>query len=163
VVALSSGRGLIEAEVRDLSRTAAKAFGMTLIEATANSPEEIDRLAARCERERCDALVSLPDPTLPTSIAGPLGAFLARARLPDVSTSLAFGKERGLVAFENDRGWAMRRTARYVERILKGARPADLPAERVDRFELVVNLRTAKALGIAVPQSVLVRADEIVE
>ncbi len=163
VVALSSGRGLIEVEVRELSRIAAKTLGMTLIEAVANSPEEIEQLAARCERERCEAVVTLPDPTLPGRLAEPLAALLARLRLPDVSNSVAFGRDHGLVGFEPDRAWATRRTAHYVDRILKGARPADLPAERGENFQLVINVRTAKALGITVPQSVLVRADEIVE
>jgi len=163
VVALSSGRGLAEAEVRDLSRTAAKTLGMTLIEAIANSPEEIEQLAARCERERCEALVVLPDATSATRFSEPLGALLARLRLPDVTQSLPFARERGLIAFTTDSDWAMRRAAQYVDRILKGAKPADLPAERGEKFVLVVNLRTAKALGITVPQSVLVRADEIIE
>jgi putative ABC transport system substrate-binding protein len=164
VVALSSGHGLGEAEVRELSRAAAKELGLSLIEAIANSPEEIEQLGARCERERCDALVALPDATSPaTRFAAPLGTLLARLRIADASQSIVFARDQGLIGYAPDGNWAVRRSARYVDRILKGVRPADLPAERGDKFELVVNLRNAKARGILVPQSVVLRADEVVE
>ncbi len=163
VVTLTSGRGLIEAEVRDLSRIAAKVYGMTLIEAIANSPGEIDQLAARCERERCQALVVLPDPVIFSSLPEQVSALAMRLRLPVVSGNPGYARDWGLIGFATDPGGITRRAAYYVDRILKGALPADLPVEQPTKFELVVNLRTAKALGITVPQLILLRADEIVE
>jgi putative ABC transport system substrate-binding protein len=86
-----------------------------------------------------------------------------RYRLPAVYANLPSVREGGLMAYSVNLGPMQRREALQVDRILKGAKPADLPIEQPTKFELVINLKTAKALGLTVPQSLLARADEVIE
>jgi putative ABC transport system substrate-binding protein len=87
----------------------------------------------------------------------------ARSRLPAIYTLKEYADAGGLMAYGVDLHESFRRAATYVDKILKGARPADLPVEQPTKFELVVNLKTAKALGIALPASLLSQADELIE
>jgi putative ABC transport system substrate-binding protein len=87
----------------------------------------------------------------------------AKRRLPTASTNAEFVQAGGLVGYGVNLPDMFRQTARYVDRVLRGARPADLPVEQPTRLELVINLKTAKALGLTIPQSVLVRADEVIQ
>ena len=86
----------------------------------------------------------------------------SRARLPAIYGHTAFVDEGGLMSYGTNFGEIMRRSASYVDKILKGAKPGDLPIEQPTQFELVVNLKTAKALGITIPESILLRADEVI-
>jgi putative ABC transport system substrate-binding protein len=162
VMTLSSGRGAAEPDVREGSRTAAKAYGMTLIEALADSPAKLAEVSALCERERCEGLVVLLDPNV-TSFRSEVIAMAARLRIPSVYPTLEFADEGGLIAYSTDVHPLFRRAATYVDRILKGAKPGDLPVERPTKFELVINLKTAQALGIKIPPSLLLRADRLIE
>ena len=162
VMALSSGRALVEADTRSGSRAAAAALGMTLIEAWADSPDDIRRLADRCERERWEALVVLIDPDLFTRRPGVV-SLATKLRLPAVYPALEYAQDHGLIAYAADQRQNIRRAAHFVDRILKGARPSDLPVEQPTKFELVINLKAAKALGITIPTSVLARADQVIE
>jgi putative ABC transport system substrate-binding protein len=162
VLALSSGLGAIEQDIRAESRTAAKAYGMTLIEASAQSASQLEPLAERCARERCEALVSLADPNL-NSFRGGVTALAASLRVPAVYSFTAFTVDGGLISYSADYAELSRRAATYVDRILKGAKPGELAVERPNKFELIVNMKTAKALGITIPPSILVRADKVID
>jgi putative ABC transport system substrate-binding protein len=86
-----------------------------------------------------------------------------RHRLPAVYTPILFASSGGLISYGPDTIDPYRRAAGYIDRILKGAKPADLPVQEPTKYELVINLKTAKALGLTVPQSILLRADEVIE
>jgi putative ABC transport system substrate-binding protein len=87
----------------------------------------------------------------------------ARHKLPSVYVERGFVADRGLISYRADYVDQYRRAARYVDRILKGEKPADLPVQAPTKYELVINLKTAKALGLTVPASLLARADEVIE
>ena len=89
--------------------------------------------------------------------------FAARNRLPMTAIYREFAQAGGLMTFGANLADLYRRAAIYVDKILKGAKPAELPVEQPTKFELIINLKTAKALGLTIPQSVLVRADEIIQ
>lgn len=162
VMTLSSGLGAAEPDVRQGSRSAAGAYRMTLLEALADNPAKLAQVAETCARERCEALVVLLDANV-QSFRSEVIAMAARLRIPAIYPTLEFAHDGGLVAYSTDVRALFRRAASYVDRILKGAKPADLAVERPTQFELVINLKTAKALGIKIPQSVLVRADRLIE
>jgi hypothetical protein len=94
--------------------------------------------------------------------AGPLAEALARQRLPSISSLRAFAAGGGLMTYGPSFSDLYKRTATFVDRLLKGARPADLPVEEPTLYNLVLNLRTAQSIGLAIPQSVLLRADEVI-
>ena len=162
VATLSSGLGAAEEDLRRGSRVAAKTYGLTLIEVLADSPDKLAQVSARCERERCEALVVLLDPNI-ASFRAEVVAMAARLRIPAAYGTLTFVDDGGLVAYSADIRLLAQRAATYVDKILKGAKPGDLPVERPTKFELGINLKTARALGIAIPPSVLARADRVVE
>ena len=111
-------------------------------------------------RRRAEAILVLPDPMLTRS--GQLTLFAIQRRLPSVSTFSEFVSAAGLMAYGPNLTDMMRRSATYVDRILKGAKPSDLPVEQPTRYQLVISLTTARALGLTLPQSVLIRADEVI-
>jgi len=162
VITLSSGLGSVESEVRMDSRAAASRQGLELIEALVDAPDKLSALAGRCERERCEALVTLLDPSL-YSFRKEIIAFAARLRIPTVYAVAGFAHDGGLIAYSVNAQQLWRRAATYVDKILKGAKPADLPIEQPTHFELVINRKTAKTLGIRIPESLLVRADRVID
>jgi putative ABC transport system substrate-binding protein len=90
-------------------------------------------------------------------------ALAARTNLPAVYEGRRFVEAGGLMSYGPDTAVVLRRAAVYVDKILKGARPADMPVERPTKFELVINMKTVKALGITIPQSLVTRADELIQ
>jgi putative ABC transport system substrate-binding protein len=162
VMTLSSGLGAAEPDVRRGSRAAATGYGMTVIEALADVPAKLPQVLAAFERERCDALVVLLDPNL-QSFRSEIIAMAARLRVPAIYPTLEYADDGGLLAYSTDARSLFRRAASFVDRILKGAKPADLPVEQPTKFEMRINLKTARALGISIPQSILLRADRFIE
>ena len=140
----------------------ARTLGTRLESIRARDVQEIERALASAVRRRVDALMTLADAFL-WSQRERIVAVAARYRLPAMYPELDFVEAGGLMAYGLSVRENFRRAAGYVDRILKGATPADLPVERPAKLELVINLKTARALGLTIPQSVLVRAERVVE
>jgi len=126
-------------------------------------PTELETEFTAILRERPDALIVIPDPLIVGAHSARIAEFAARNRLPAMGGERGFVAAGGLISYGGDflEGWRI--AARYVGRILKGAKPADLPVEQPTKFELAINLKTAKALGLTVPPALLLRADQITE
>jgi putative ABC transport system substrate-binding protein len=143
------------------TEVAARALGVQVQLFEARGPDEIDRAFLAMTRERADALIVLADAVFHVDRTRIVG-LAAKSRLPAMYNFREFVDAGGLIAYAANLADLFRRMAVYVDKILKGARPADLPVEQPMKFELVVNLKTAKALGLTIPQSVLIRADEVI-
>jgi putative ABC transport system substrate-binding protein len=141
---------------------AAEALGLKLQPVDASSPDDLDRALARITAARPDGLVLIVDRFL-ASYRVSIVQFVVKNRLPGMFPYPEFAQEGGLMTYGPDYADLFRRTATYVDKILKGAKPGDLPIEQPTKFELVINLKTAKALGLTIPQSILVRADEVIQ
>jgi putative ABC transport system substrate-binding protein len=143
-------------------RAAARALGRELHVLNASSETEIDSAFPALVQQRTDALVVAGDPFF-TSRRDQLVALAARHAIPAIYPAREFIADGGLLSYGNSNPDAYRRAAIYAGRILNGAKPGELPIERQTKFELVINLRTAKALGLTVPDKLLVAADEVIE
>ena len=141
---------------------AAQALRVKLRFLEAQHPGEIETAFAAIARERSDALFVSSDPMF-SSEAGRIIRWTARARLPTMYSWRIFAEDGGLMSYSADLAAIYGRAATYVDKILRGAKPADLPVEEPTKYELVINLKTAKALGLTIPPSVLGRADEIIQ
>jgi putative ABC transport system substrate-binding protein len=137
-------------------------FGVRLTPADVQGPAEIERAIEAFAREPNGALIVLPGP-IAIAHRELIRALAARHRLPAAYGFRYFVTDGGLVSYGVDAADQSRQAAGYVDRILKGEKPADLPVQQPTRFELVINHKTAKALGLTVPETVLARADEIIE
>jgi putative ABC transport system substrate-binding protein len=143
-------------------KAAAQALAMEVHVLEFRSPAELEGVLRLATRERPHALVQLSSP-LTASILKPVAEFGTRNCLPVISMSRGSTEAGGLMSYGPDLRLFYRRTATYVDKILKGAKPADLPVEQPTKFDLAINLMTAKVLGLTIPQSVLVRADEVIK
>ena len=144
------------------TQAAARALGLTVHLAQAGA-ETLDSAFATLLRERVQAVV-IPATQLSVAQRGQLTELALRHRLPTMGDDRAFSAQAGyLMSYGFDPFAVHRRAATYVDRILRGAKPADLPVEQATKFDLVINLKTAKALGLTIPPSVLARADEVIE
>jgi len=129
---------------------------------TVASSGDFARAYAQIKESKAEVIWAVPHALL-VSHARDLSDRALKARLPLVGARRAFADGGALLSYDNDLKEDYRRAAAFVDRILKGAKPADLPVEQPDRFQLVINLRAATALGIRIPPSVRVRADELIE
>ncbi|MCW5745846.1 MAG: ABC transporter substrate-binding protein [Alphaproteobacteria bacterium] len=148
--------------VREAQRAAARS-GLRLEPVLIGGAGEIDGALAAMARDKIDAVIVQPLFALNTPAASQLAVLAARHRVPAITNFAFFARSGGLASYGPEASFGRRAAARYVDRILKGARPGDLPVEQPTRFELVINLTAARALGLAIPRSVLARADEVVE
>ena len=144
------------------TQEAAPALGLALRLHDVRTADDIAGAFAAMTRERPDALLVLPDPFLLHHRAS-LAALTARERLPAITGVREYGEAGLLMIYGADIADNYRRAAGYVAKILQGAKPADLPVQQPVKFELVINLKTAKALNLTIPPSVLGRADQIIE
>ena len=151
----------VDLEMKEL-QAAGRALGVQLQSVEVRAAEELDGAFRAIAGGGADAVIVVPSRMLNLNRKR-IVAFTAERRLPAVSMWRAFAEAGGLLTYGPDVDAMIRRAAVYVDKILKGAKPGDLPVEQPTRFELVINLKTAKALGLTIPQSILVRADRVIQ
>lgn len=149
-------------EMAKSAEDAARRLGVTLQFVGAEGPIDLDRAFSAIARGRAQALVVFPSPML-FGERRRIVALETKHRLPAIHNAREWADLGGLMTYGASIPALIRRGADYVEKILKGANPADLPVEQPTTYELVINLRTARALGLTIPQSVLAQADEIIK
>ena len=141
---------------------AARALGVQALLIDVRRPEDIARAFDTAIKERADAVVVSID-TVTQSSRESIAELAAKHRLPAIYSSREFVDAGGLISYGVNFPDLYRRAATYVDKILSGAKPSDLPVEQPNKFELVINLQTARALGLTVPPTLLARADEVIE
>jgi putative tryptophan/tyrosine transport system substrate-binding protein len=144
------------------TENAANALGIRVELAAIRAPDDFEGVFASAVSKRPQALIVLPAPLMSIH-AGEIAALALKHRLPSIGLNSEFPKAGVLLSYGADTYDLYRRTAIYVDKILKGAKPADLPVQQPTKFELVINLKTAKALDLTIPELFLARADEVIE
>jgi putative tryptophan/tyrosine transport system substrate-binding protein len=162
VAVLSNPLTAPHAEVLRGIETPARALGLALQPVSARRSEEIDSAFAAMSRAHVDGLVVQADPIF-VSARVRIAELAMKGRLPAMYPLAEHTEAGGLMSYGPSLPDLFRRAAGYVDRILKGAKPAELPVERPTKFEFIVNLKSAKALGLIIPPSVLARADEVIQ
>ena len=148
-------------EVRQM-QAPARALGITLQPVEAGETAAFEGAIAAAVRERADALFVLPDPVTQGDRRR-IADLAAKHRLPAMYGFKEFVEAGGLMSYGTMQADLYRRAAAHVDKLLRGANPADVPVEQATRFELVINLKTAKAIGLTIPPSLLLRADQVIE
>jgi putative ABC transport system substrate-binding protein len=152
----------LHAHMLSLARREAPALSVELETADASFPNQFEAALGGLTRRRVGAVLILPDGTFFLNRVQ-LGTVLQRTRLPSMFANTEHVEAGGLMSYSASSRENYRRAAYFVDKILKGARPADLPVEQPTKFELVINLKTAKALGLTIPPSMLVQADLLID
>ena len=158
IVALTYESGYSRAE----AESAAKASGVGLEIVEVHNPRDLDRAFQAATVGRAQAVMTLPSHFWAAHRAR-VAELALKSRIPAVAMVTGFAEAGGLMSYGPNIPDNFRRAATYVDKILKGAKPADLPVEQPTKFDLIVNLKTAKALGLTIPPSVLARADQVIE
>jgi putative ABC transport system substrate-binding protein len=149
-------------EVKEVLPVAARALKLTLQPWELRSADDFDRVFAALSKQRPDGLYVTQGQLLFANQKRSIG-FALKSRLPSVYGRRESVETGGLMSYTADGAESYRRVAYYVDRILKGAKPSDLPIEQPTKFELVINLKTAKQIGVIIPQKVLARADRVIK
>ena len=149
-----------DAQLRE-AQAAAKSLRVELVFEQTHGAADLERAFTAMARARPSALVVALDPLM-FGERQRLANFAAKHRLPSISAFREFAEAGGLIAYGSNLPDMFRRSATYVDKILRGAKPADMPVEQPLKFDMVVNLKTAKALGITIPPEMLLRADEVI-
>ena len=153
---------LAESQIGD-TRAAMQKTGQRMIVLNASTPGEVDTAFVEIGKSNAKALLVGTDPTFGQAFRAQIIALAARYRIPTMYGALASARVGGLIGYGADGAPTWRQAGVYAGRILKGATPADLPVMQPTKFELVVNLKTAKALGMNISEAFLLRADEVIE
>ena len=156
------GNRVFQAQMLDEIKASARQLGVRLQLFEAGGVESLETAFAAMSKQRVQAVSVLPDPVFAAHWAR-IAALAAKARLPTVTVSGSYADAGGLMAYGPSLADLARASAGYVAKILKGANPGELPIERPTKFELVVNLKTAKDIGIMIPQPLRLRADRLIE
>jgi putative ABC transport system substrate-binding protein len=143
-------------------QTAVRRAGIEVLPVHARTPEEIGVAFAGMARDGAGAIIVASD-ALFTQQLRQIAALAEKNRLPSIAPFRQYVEAGALMSYGQDFTEHFRRTAAYVDKILKGAKPGDLPIEQPTKFELVINMKTAKALGLSIPQPLLLRADELIQ
>ena len=152
----------LPSEPRQEVENAGRALGVDVVFFPVSGPDEFDAALGRAKRVGAAGIIVVADPV--TSAHRQLFVQLAlKHRLPGIYWERGYVEAGGLMAYSANIAELRRRAAYYVDKILKGAKPGDLPVEQPTKFELVINLKTAKALGLTIPPSLLLRADQVIE
>jgi len=146
------------ASLFEVARTGAQRIGLTALPYVAPTPADLERVFLEIKKANCDALYVLADAYRPI-----IAELAASAQLPSIYQYSLFVDIGGLMSYGPDVLNIFRRAAVYVDKIIKGAKAADLPVEQPTKFDFVLNLKTAKALGLSIPESVVVLADKVIE
>jgi putative ABC transport system substrate-binding protein len=144
------------------TQAAGRTLGIEVQSLEVRGPDDFDGAFEAARKQRPDALITVEDP-LTFTYQKRIADFAVADRLPSLHGLRGDVVAGGLMSYGANIGDLFRRAAGYVDKILKGAKPADLPVEQPTRFELVINLKTARALGLTIPPTLLVRADEVIE
>ncbi len=147
---------------RDVVERAARKLGVAVQSVEVRGRDDFEGGFAAMGRGRADGVVVLPDPVI-FSARDQVALLAVKNRLPAVTGLREFAEAGSLMSYGPNIAQQFRRAATYVDKILKGAKPGDLPVEQATKFELVINLKTAKALGLTIPRSLLLRADEVIQ
>jgi putative tryptophan/tyrosine transport system substrate-binding protein len=150
-------------EVKEALPVAARALGLTIQPWQVRGTDDFERVFAALNRQRPDGLYVPGGGQLMRANEKRIASFAIKSRLPSIYGRREAVDAGGLISYGADLAGSYRRVAYYVDRILKGAKPADLPVEQPTKFELVINLKTAKQIGLTIPQSVLYRADKVIK
>src|SRR5262245_44797792 len=141
----------------------AQAMGVQLVRVGVQSPEDIDGAFRKITKERANALLMRLQPSVFSAHYKHAAELAANSRLPSISINRSWADAGGLMSYGADPNIMYRRAATYVDKILKGTKAAELPVEAPTKFELVINLKAAKQIGLTIPQSVLYRADKVIK
>jgi putative tryptophan/tyrosine transport system substrate-binding protein len=149
--------------VKEVLPVAARALRLTIQSWEVRAADGFDKVFATLSKERPDGLYVPASGLLMGLNRKRIADFALKSRLPSMYVSSTFVDAGGLMSYGADLADSYRRVAYFVDRILKGAKPADLPVEQPTKFELVINLKTAKQIGLTIPQSLLYRADKVIK
>jgi putative ABC transport system substrate-binding protein len=162
VAFLGQNRKPSEQTLRPDTEAAVRALGLTVFWVAADAPEELEAAFAAIVKDRADALF-VDGTAFNYAHTHSITEFAARLRLPAIYEFREGPEAGGLMSYASNQADLFRRAATFVDKILKGAKPGDLPIEQPTKFELVINVKAARALSLAIPQSLLLRADEVIQ
>jgi putative tryptophan/tyrosine transport system substrate-binding protein len=150
-------------EVKEDLTVAARALGLTIQHSEVGAADDFEKVFAAMGKQRPDGLFELGGGPLMRANQRRIVGFALKSRLPSMYSLRVFVDAGGLMSYGADEADSYRRVAYYVDKILKGAKPGDLPVEQPTKFELVINLKTAKQIGLTIPQSLLYRANKVIK
>jgi putative ABC transport system substrate-binding protein len=157
-----SATGADEVFVKE-TQAPAEALGVQLIRVRVNGPDDIDTAFRTINKDRANAVLMRLQPSIFSAQYKRVAELATSSRLPSIAISRSWADAGGLMSYGSDLNFQYRRAATFVDKILKGAKPADLPVEQPTKFELVINLKTAKQIGLTIPPNVLARADKVIK